>query len=192
MRPACRHGSTTALGRLETAGRRQANGGNRRNLAVRHETAKVGNPPPLRALASIDRDDSPCPEAVIPVGIDLSAPSRNALPGQGQRGLAAGRYPAYPNMQFADVQSLKDGAHYAASVCRDVAGPLALVDCNNYYRISLRGHVAGNLPRPVAGDGPDRAGDQRVCRRTVAQNPPPAVADDFVSSIVEKSDAVRL
>src|SRR6516162_6529770 len=59
----------------------------------------------------------------------------------------------------------------------------------------LRSDVAGNLPRPVAGHGPDRAGgsdrDQRVRRRPVAQNPPSAVADDFISSIVKKSDAVR-
>src|SRR6516162_1587394 len=60
----------------------------------------------------------------------------------------------------------------------------------------LGGDVAGNLSRPVAGDAADRAGgsdrDQRVRRRPVAQNSPAAVADDLVSGIVEKSDAVRL
>src|SRR5215472_5992559 len=56
----------------------------------------------------------------------------------------------------------------------------------------LGSHVAGNLPRPVAGNGADRAGDQRVCRGSVAQNAPAAVADDFVSGVVEISDAVRL
>src|SRR5215472_14529139 len=64
--------------------------------------------------------------------------------------------------------------------------------CQNH----LRGDVAGNLPRPVPGNGPDRAGgsdrDQRVRWSTVAQNPPPAVVDDFVSRIVEESDAIRL
>src|SRR6516165_8921844 len=64
--------------------------------------------------------------------------------------------------------------------------------CRGRHRIFSRGHVAGNLPRPVAGDGPDRAGDQRVRRRSVAQNSPAAVADDLVSGIVEKSHAVRL
>jgi hypothetical protein len=43
---------------------------------------------------------------------------------------------------------------------------------------------------PIVPGGSDR--DQRVRRRPVAQNAPPAVADDFVSGIVEKSDAVRL
>ena len=77
-----------------------------------------------------------------------------------------------------------------------MASPLALADCNNFYRISLGGDVAGNLSRPVAGDGPDRAGgsdrDQRFRRVSVAQNPPPTVAEDLVSGIVEKSHAVRL
>jgi len=73
----------------------------------------------------------------------------------------------------------------------------SLGDCNNFYRISLRSGVAGNLSRRVAGNGPDRVGgrsdrDQRVRGRPVAQNPPAAVADDFVSVIVENSDAVRL
>ena len=41
--------------------------------------------------------------------------------------------PPYLDMQIADVQSVKVwGSSRAASVCCEVAGPLALVDCNNF------------------------------------------------------------
>jgi len=48
-----------------------------------------------------------CAKAVIPGGIDLRAPSPNALPDQGRRGLTAGQNPAYLDMQVANVQSSK-------------------------------------------------------------------------------------
>jgi hypothetical protein len=56
------------------------------------------------------------PKPSFRVGIDLRAPSRNALPGQGRRGLAAGRNPAYLDMQIAVVQR-RCGAHHAQHPC---------------------------------------------------------------------------
>jgi len=82
----------------------------RSNLSVPRFQGTVGEGPVSGAelpVLQAPPSGKCCPEAVIPGGIDLRAPSRNALPGQGRCGLAAGRNPAYLGMQIANVQSLK-------------------------------------------------------------------------------------